>query len=160
MKPVEDARANFAQAKAQLEKAFAGVPDDRLNWSPSETSRTPVEIVAHAADALFHIAEMIDGRLFYQGPSADADVRFRAWEKDFKRREDALTLLEKNSAVLLDVLDRLTPERLESEMATLPFGLGQAPVALVLGAPADHTRWHVAQLEYIQTIYGDRDWRL
>ena len=160
MKPVEDARTNFAQAKGQLEKAFAGIPDDRLNWSPSESARTPVEIVAHAADAIFHIAEMIDGRPFYQGPSADADLRFRERERDFKTREAALELLEKNSAILLEVLDRLTPERLDSEMATLPFGLGQAPIAMVLGAPADHTRWHAAQLEYIQTIYGDRVWRL
>lgn len=160
MKPVEDARTNFAQAKGQLEKAFAGIPDDRLNWSPSETARTPVEIVAHSAEALFHIAEMIDGRPFYQGPTADADAEFRERERDFKTREAALELLEKNSSILLDVLDRLTPERLDSEMATLPFGLGQAPIAMVLGAPADHTRWHAAQLEYIQTIYGDRDWRL
>lgn len=160
MSVIDEAKANLAQAKGQLEHAFANVPDDRINWSPSPTARTAVQQVAHAADALHHIAEMLDGRPFAVLSIPDADRGFREWESTFTTREEVHALLDKHYDAYIALLDRLTPERLESDMITLPFGLGTMPLKNGLGAGADHTRWHAAQLGYMQTIYGDQDWHL
>ena len=70
-----------------------------------------------------------------------------------------MDLLDRNASAFLAWLDRVTPERLAA-IVELPFGLGTAPAQSLMAAPASHTRFHAAQIEYIQTIYGDRDWHL
>ena len=45
-------------------------------------------------------------------------------------------------------------------MVDMPFGLEPMPVAVVITFPTFHTRSHIPQIEYIQTIYGDRDWHM
>jgi hypothetical protein len=156
---VSSTKSDFIRAKEQLARALATTPDDRINWSPSPTSRTPVQIVAHAAEALNNINGFVNGRPFEVENSAEADKIFREHELGFHTREQALELLEQNSAGFLATLDALTPERL-SAMVELPFGLGSAPVAVAITFAAAHTRSHIPQIEYIQTIYGDRDWHM
>ena len=39
-----------------------------------------------------------------------------------------------------------------------PFGMGEAPLGFMLIFPALHTNDHAAQMDYIQTCYGDRKW--
>ena len=40
---------NFLSAKGRVERALATTAPDRVAWSPSPTSRTSAEIVAHLA---------------------------------------------------------------------------------------------------------------
>jgi hypothetical protein len=87
----------------------------------------------------------------------EADEAFLAFEKGVTTREQALALLNTNSAAFVTWLDELTPERLAT-MVPLPFDLGEAPLEFMLGVPAWHTNDHAAQMEYIQTCYGDRTW--
>ncbi|CAN5406317.1 hypothetical protein BH11ARM2_BH11ARM2_28040 [soil metagenome] len=155
---IEEAKTQFLQAKEAFFKAFAAVPDERLNWSPSATSRTPIQQVAHAAESIGHIHAMLNGHPFPVPTTTEADKGFRENDARFTTREEVLDLIERNSGAYIAWLDNVAPERLD-DTATLPFGLGQAPVSAVLSAPADHTRWHLAQLDYMQTIYGDQDWR-
>lgn len=151
------ARVDFLQSKDDLVHALATTPDERLNWSPSPTSRTPIQQVAHAACAIGHLADTLDGRPFDVATMEEADRRFRAWEGTFRTREEVLALLEREACAFVRWLDALAPERLGTAVE-MPFGVGSAPLSLAITLPAAHTRWHLAQLEYIQTIYGDRDW--
>jgi len=156
---IERAKAEFLRAKQGLARALATTPDDRLNWSPSPTARTPVELVGHAAGAIRSLHETLDGRTPQFGGPAEADRYFREIDKHFTSREQVLGMLEENSAAYIAWLDALTPERLNS-MVELPFGFGQIPVAIGITLVPGHTNGHTAQLEYIQTIYGDRDWHV
>jgi hypothetical protein len=156
---ISQAKADFVRAKDQLSRAFATTPDDKINWAPSPTARTPVQIVVHCAQALKNINEFLDGRPFEFTDTAAADKFFRENERPFTTREEAVSLLEKNCAEYLVWLDALTPERLNTSIQ-LPFGLGSAPLAVGLTFPPAHTSGHAGQIEYIQTIYGDRDWHL
>jgi hypothetical protein len=156
---ISKAKADFVRAKDQLTRALANTPDDKVNWAPSPTARTPVQIVVHCAQALRNINEFLDGQPFPVTDTAAADKFFREQEQPFTTREQAVSLLEKNSAEYLAWLDALTPERLNTSIQ-LPFGLGSAPVAAGLAFPAAHTQGHVGQIDYIQTIYGDRAWHL
>lgn len=81
----------------------------------------------------------------------------RAAEKEFTTRQQVLSLLEQTSAEYLAWLDTPTPEHLASTVH-LPFG--PMPMAAGITLPAQHLSGHVAQMDYIQTIYGDRDWHM
>ena len=154
---IERARADFLRAKELLCRAFSTTPDERINWSPSATARTPLQQVAHTAWALGSIHEILNGRTFQANSTAEADTSFREWERQFTTREAVLQLLERNSAQYVGWLDALTPEALTATVE-LPFGSGFAPLTAALAFAPNHTQWHAAQINYMQTIYGDLDW--
>jgi len=68
-----------------------------------------------------------------------------------------LQMFEENSAEYSAWLDSLTPEALDISVE-LPFDFGFAPVSAALGFVPAHTSWHAAQIQYMQTIYGDLEW--
>lgn len=156
---IDQAKANFTRAHEAMRHALETVPDDRINWAPSPTSRTALHQVAHAAAAVKSIHEMLEGRPFPVPTPDEADKGFREWERQFTTREQVLEILDKHAADYLVWLDALTPDRLDT-LVTLPFSLGQAPIGAVLSAEVDHMNWHTAQIQYMQTIYGDHDWHM
>lgn len=157
--PIESAKGEFLQAKAGLLHALANTPDDRLNWSPSPTARSPLHQVVHSANSIGHIHGFLDGRPFEAPTPKEADRGFREAEKPFTRRDEVVSLFESKSDAFVAWLDALDPENL-TRMVTTPFGMGEVPTQIAITFPAMHTRWHQAQLEYIQTIYGDLDWHM
>lgn len=87
----------------------------------------------------------------------EADAEFIALEQGVESREEVLSMLQKVSVAYISWLDQLGVERL-SDMVPLPFDLGEAPLEFMLMIPAWHTNDHAAQMDYIQTCYGDRSW--
>jgi hypothetical protein len=156
---IERAKNEFLQAKGGLLHALSTTPDDRLTWSPSPTSRSPLHQVVHAAHSIGNIHGFLDGRPFNVPTPDEADRGFRESEQAFTRREEAVSLLESNAKAFVEWLDNLDPERLGSMVET-PFGMGPVPIELGITFPAMHTRWHHAQIDYIQTIYGDLNWHM
>jgi len=141
----------------RIKRVFEKTPDDRLDWSPASTARTPLAQVAHAANSIHHIHTAMMGTRYATPTMAEADVEFLEMERGIATREEALALLDKNSKTYIDWLDQLSEDRL-TDMVPLPFGLGEAPLSFMLLMPPWHTNDHAAQLEYIQTCYGDRTW--
>ncbi|MBC8065541.1 MAG: DinB family protein, partial [Chlorobia bacterium] len=93
-------------------------------------------------------------------PTTEEAERFhRERDSKFSTREAVLQLLEQNQAAYFDWLDDLTPERLDSPM-NLPFGMGAMPTSIGIAVMSTHLMWHTAQINYIQTVYGDHDWHL
>jgi len=156
---VAKAKAEFQHERDRMIHALATTPDDRVNWSPSPTARTPIEQVVHAAEAVRHIHDTLDGRTYAVSTPGEADRRFREREQAIKTREEALDLLMKNGDAYLAWLDTLTPEQYASDVK-MAFSLGMIPMTFALGIEANHLSFHTAQMIYIQTIYGDRDWHM
>lgn len=153
---VTEAKAEFIRAKDRILRALEATPDDRINWSPSGSCRTPLALVAHAAMAIEGMQKWMDGKQTMSGDTAEWDSSMIEAEKEYTSREKAVDLMEKNSSAYVEWMDSLTPEQLEKNFET-PFG--SFPMTAAITFPADHTRGHAAQLEYLQTIYGDRVWR-
>ena len=154
---ITEAKAEFIRAKERMARALATTPDDKINWTPGSCARTPLQQVVHSAMAVSGIQEMLVGKPFPYADVAEADSTWRAEEKEFTTREQALSLLEQSSAEYLAWLDTLTDAQVASTLQ-LPFGA--FPMASAITFPADHLRNHAAQIDYIQTIYGDQDWHM
>ena len=148
-------KENFQQRASRLAKGLATTPDDRINWSPAATARTPVEIVAHVASVISTFHEVMMGAPFPDIQMDSFDAILRQSEAQFKTRESAASLLEKNSEAYAQWLEQLSPEALETEVQ-FPFGKFPLPAAMEM--LNDHIVNHCGQLDYIQTIYGDRVW--
>jgi hypothetical protein len=141
------------RAAADLRKTFAAVPDDKLDWSPSPTARTPLWLVGHCGAASSAIAALLRGEpLPLPGDTADAAALIRAAGQGVATRAEALSLLDASTAEVLAALDSVTPARVET-VPDSPFG--QMPFAFWMEVPANHTVAHARQLDYLQTIWGD-----
>ena len=147
----------FHMSLDRIKRILASTPEDRLLWSPAPTARTPLAQVVHVATSIHHIHNSMMGTRFATPTREKADAEFLALEQTVSSREEALELLERNSAALIDWLSQLSEEQLTT-MVPLPFDLGEAPLAFMLMVPAWHTNDHAAQMDYIQTCYGDRSW--
>jgi len=154
---IPEAKAELTRAKERAERALATTPDDKINWSPGPCARTPIQLVAHGAMGISGIQGMLVGKPFPYAGIVEADTAWRAAEKEFTNREQVLALLEQSSAEYLAWLDTLTAEQLASTLE-LPFG--SFPMAAAITFAADHLRNHAAQIDYIQTVYGDQDWHM
>jgi len=154
---VTAAKAEFDRAKGRITAALATTPDDKINWSPAATARTPVQLVAHAALGTVLVHDMLQSKPFGYASPADYDAKTRIAEKEYTTRDQALGVLEQTSTAYFAWLDTLTPELVASTIQ-LPFGA--YPMAAAITFPADHLRNHAGQIEYLQTTWGDTDWHL
>jgi hypothetical protein len=157
MSNVEAAIGELEHVKGQFLRALENTPDERLNWSPSPTSRTPLQLMAHSAYSLGFIRTMFTGTPYPTPTMAEADAEFMEMDGKIGSREEAVNLFEEKCDDMVTYLRGLAADEMD-RMIDMPFKLGQAPLGAVLGVGALHTRHHLAQLEYLQTIYGDRVW--
>lgn len=88
---------------------------------------------------------------------AELDAFCLAEEKGITTRQQALDLLEVNSNGYIAWLDGLSDEQISG---TFHSPMGDFPMSVAITFLADHLRSHASQLEYIQTIYGDREMRM
>ncbi|MEO7714897.1 MAG: DinB family protein [Capsulimonas sp.] len=141
--------------KSQLLKTFAHVPDDKLQWSPTPTCRTPLQIVAHCAYVNGVVAGVLMGETDHARTSVEEGRRqtleFEAMVMD---REQALTLLEKSCADVLGAIATMTAERFVEPMESR---FGPIPASFWMLLPSTHMSNHAAQIDYIQTAWGDLD---
>jgi hypothetical protein len=154
---IPEAKQLFQMSVDRVKRILAKTPDDRLLWSPAPTARTPLAQVVHIANSIHHIHAAMLGTRYATPTMEEADAEFLAFEQGYTRREDALALLDKNSTAFFEWLDQLSEDQL-SFMVPLPFGMGEAPLDFMLIMLAWHTNDHAAQIDYIQTCYGDRKW--
>lgn len=154
---VETAKADFTRVIERLKKTFSHVPDDRLHWSPAPTARTPLQQVAHVANATEGMQGWFQGEKMDFSDMVAVDAQWREEEKPFDTREKVLARLDETSNAYIAYLDSLTPEQVDS---VFDAGWEKFPMAIAITFCADHARMHMSQLEYMQTCYGDMDWHM
>lgn len=156
-----DISSQIAQTKAQVERAsqgllktFAAVPDDKLGWSPSETSRSSLWIMGHSGAANQAFAQGIRGEPFPPMPLEQFGAMVWNAGRETASREEAVRSVETSTAAILAALDGLTPERMGSSVAS-PFG--PLPMPLWSSFAAGHMDGHQHQIAYLQTTWGDHE---
>jgi hypothetical protein len=140
--------------KQRILKALSFVPDEKLTWSPSETAKSALRVAAHAGVSNGMFASILSGQKPSAGSMAEVFAAMDTAEKAITTREAAIKSVEESSSAIVAALDKMTPELVGSTVE-MPFG--SFPMAFFMTLPGSHMDAHAAQIDYIQTIWGDLD---
>ncbi|HMS57088.1 MAG TPA: DinB family protein [Fimbriimonadaceae bacterium] len=134
---------------------FSYVPDDKLHWTPTPTSKSAIRIAAHTALYAGRFAKMIMARQLPQPENLDEWVAANnAEEVAITTREEMERVFRQGTADVLAALDTLTEEEVES---TLQSGQGWSmPMTQLIGLPGWHATLHAGQIDYLQTCWDDQ----
>ena len=150
---VAGCQARAREATARLAKTFSFVPDDKLRWSPAKTARSALAIIGHTILGNRMFAMVIRGETLPQMPTPEEeDAMSRQFEATIKDRADAVRQLDASCAEVVAALGTMTAERFATSPNS-PFG--QLPMAFWMSLSGLHAEGHAAQIDYLQTTWGD-----
>jgi hypothetical protein len=153
---VVQAKQTTVATKNRLLNTFSFVPDEKLNFTAAESCKSPLRIVAHCGLSNHFFLMIIRGE---ELPPMTPELMEAATarEKAITTREAAIAAVEESTAAVLAALDELTPEQVASVVETPIF---TAPMAFWMNLPGRHMDNHAAQIDFIQTCWGDMDWHM
>ncbi|HRF59673.1 MAG TPA: hypothetical protein PLH94_07130 [Fimbriimonadaceae bacterium] len=127
------------------------MPAERQVWSPMETGRTALDQLQECACAPDLHMQLIDPE--HPGPFEGYEGA-REYRKRWTTVEACEAACRESTARWAHFVRGLSPERLAS-MAETPWG--PTPVGVITGFHYWNLVYHLGQINYIQTLYGDRD---
>lgn len=135
---------------------FSRVPDDRLNWSPTPTSKSALRIAAHTALYAGRFAAMIRDRKLPAVENLTEWLAQRtAEELNVKSRDEIEPLFRKGTQEVVEALDSVTEEEINIE---LDSGMGWSiPMRQVMAFPGWHATLHTGQIDFLQTCWDDQE---
>jgi hypothetical protein len=146
-------KARVTAAMEHFLRVLSFVPEDKLTWRPTPTAKSALQIAAHCAGYSGAFAAVIRSGLFprtteeFLGP-------IQSIIKSIATTDDVDAALRKGTAETLAALDTVRPEQIGASVAT-PIGL--QPFTFFVDIPARHLFSHTAQLDYLQTCWGDQE---
>jgi hypothetical protein len=150
---IADSQTRARSACAQLVKAFSFTPDNKVKWTPSPTSRTSLAIVAHCAMANGFFAKALRGEEIAPMPThEEMKAMERREEAAVTDHAEAVRQLQASCEEVVSALSTMTPER----YATSPNSPhGPFPMSFWMSLAGMHMEYHAAQINYLQTMWGD-----
>lgn len=138
---------------SDLEKTARAVPDDKLNWKPLDKGRTALDLLGDAAQTPVLVTRLLQSPDDFNPFEHFAQL---TQERQDWTREQCLEKLRANTTAAIEAIRALPDNDLEKPVH-LPYG--EDGLTLPLGA------WlmiayrtfvsRFAQINYIQTLYGD-----
>ncbi|MFN8138895.1 MAG: DinB family protein [Fimbriimonadales bacterium] len=151
---ISEAKAHTERNCAQFLHTFSFVPDDKLSWSPSATSKSALQIAAHLAVSNFGISSVIRGEGSGDMPMEELMKHMAEQEAALTTREAVIAAINESTKVVIASLDSINDSNIDAMLAS-PFG--EFPAKFWMFLPGNHMMGHAYQVDYIQTIYGDVD---
>lgn len=149
-----DAKAHLRKATETGAKYIANninaIAEDKRNEVPAGNARSPLYIVAEAASVNGMVAKMLTGETM-ERPSSE---QTEAYLKTFDTAEKALAFLTKETDSLLAAIDALDESTLGD---IIPTPIGERTRFGLAEIPMWHMSYHDGQLNYIQTMLGDKE---
>lgn len=132
-------------ALSRVKDTFAHVPEEKLHWVPAPSAKSAIRIVAHLAFSNQYFAHVLRGE-----PEGNKDFpEVLAWltaqEQTISTRSEADALILRTSEDVLSAIDGLDPCALASNPRS----------SFILTLVGRHADSHAAQIDYLQTIWGD-----
>ncbi len=135
-----------------LLRTAQAVPDDKLTWKPLDNGRTVLDLLGDAAQTPHMITKMLTEPAF--APSREIFAQMTQ-ERAGWMFEEAVTHLNKNTDDALAAISALSEEELAKPM-TLQMGGGMTmPMGGWVMMINRTFISRMAQINYIQTLYGD-----
>ena len=156
MDSVELAKQRAVSGMEMFLRNFKHVPDDKLDWTPTPTAKSPLRVAAHTALYAGRFAAMIRNRALPKPENIDEWVAKNvAEEVAVTSRDEMEQIFRAGTEEVLAALDTLTPEEVES---TLTSGEDfSMPMKQLMVLPGWHATIHLGQIDYIQTCWGDQE---
>ena len=156
MELIESVKQRTLSSMEMFLRNFSKVPDDKLTWQATPTAKSALRIGAHTALYASRFARMIKSRTL-PAPENLADwlARIEKEERAVTSRKEVEKILREGTAEVLQALDSLKPEDLDS---SIDSGQGWSMTMLqVIGLPAFHATVHCGQIDFLQTCWDDQE---
>ena len=141
------------QASQGLARNIKAMPEDKVSWHPMDVGRDAIDQAIECAGIYFLAAKSLTTR---ENPVFDP-AAFEAMKTENDTTEKVLALLEKGTDTFVAAVEAFPPEHLDDKV-TLPFGGGmEMTFADMMLLAHWNTVYHVGQVTYIQTLYGDKE---
>ncbi len=153
---ITSCKESAVQAMEYFLRNFSYVPDDKLTWTPTPTAKSAIRIAAHTALYAGIFARMIrDGKLPEMDNLEEWLAQRNAAEVAITSRTEIESIFRKGTDEVIAALDSVTPEAIETK---LDSGLGWSmPMTFLMNLPGMHTNGHTAQIDFLQTCWGDQE---
>jgi uncharacterized damage-inducible protein DinB len=132
----------------ELLVALQYTPDDKLDWVPMGKAKTPKAIIVECGAAYKWLA----AELRCEENAAAAWEGIKA--EDYQTREALAEFVKATEAELLAAIDALTDEQLDQKRKVF---WGEETLRDLLWMGMIHTNYHVGQLNFVQTLWGDTE---
>lgn len=132
------------------------VPEDKLDWKPLDAGRSVLNMsreVAKAPDWAYELVADDKPFSFDESRMAEQQAEMEAWNTIAECRAACTTRLEKLAKLYSSIPDaKLTATK------HLPFAGGRDHTwAEMMDYPRWNCTYHLGQVAYIQTLYGDKN---
>ncbi|QYK52824.1 MAG: DUF664 domain-containing protein [Fimbriimonadaceae bacterium] len=134
-----------------LAVAVEDMPADRLTWSPTEETRNSLDLLHEVSESALWFAEALRAK-------SSANLTWNIWQPKLREKAptndvgELITTLQKSVAEFNDALSAYEPEELDQP---LPGSDWQPSPREISFFPLRNAWYHLGQIRYIQTCYGD-----
>ena len=152
----KDLILNLLQTGEQsLIRTFNAVPDDKLNWKPLDQGRTALDAFSEAAQTCSMMTQLVESKGETK-PSREMFAKMSA-ERASWTKDDALAAMNTGAAALYTAIGVLSEDELAMPI-TMPMGGGMTmPMSAWIMMAYRGFISRMAQINYIQTLYGDME---
>lgn len=140
-----EAKRVAERAIVRFRDTYSHTPADKLKYRPTEHCRSALKIAAHVAVANEHFVSVLRGEPQEHRDLPSIFAAQAAKEAVLNEAEEVEARLEASFASLLEAFDRIDPAVVEAN----------PPLQFYIGLSGYHIANHAAQIDYLQTTWGD-----
>ncbi len=126
---------------------------DKIEWSPLGEGRTVLDMVQECA-----VISLMSQETFSKCTQPEFDFElFGKLKVEYNTIEKAIEAINTNTEALAKIIEAFPDDKL-SVTIHLPFGSGLTKTfAEFMMMPVNNMIYHYGQINYIQTLYGDKE---
>lgn len=151
LQPKQHLKGFTERVKGLLANDLNALPEDKRSQCPGGCAKTPLSVVVECGMVNGFVAAYLTTGSTERMPPEERE----AFMNSFDTAEKALDYLETQTQKLYAAFDSLDENTL-GEMSDFPFGRPMSRMAIA-ELPAIHMMYHDGQLNYVQTLYGDKE---
>ena len=141
---------------AEAFKNAKAVPADKLEWKPLDLGRSVLDQLQELAQSPDYVASMIAGEK-QEEPNPDQWQQLLEQRQNWKTIEDCERESKARLEKLVSAIQNCSDARLK-ETVWLPYDGGRDfTIEEIMDYPRWNATYHLGQICYIQTLYGDRE---
>lgn len=133
-------------------RSLRHVPADRLDWSPTPTSKSALQIAAHCAGYSGGFVPILRTGAF--PPVEEFMGAIQAATASVTTVAEAEEAIRRGTAETMEALASVRPEWIEFRIET---PIGPSPFRFFMNIPAEHLIGHAYQIDYLQTCWDDQE---